>query len=83
MQSRIVGQITSVDYDPDFFESNPYPIPYFDNKELKVVFIDAKYEPYLLEADNILQNFLSLDIQDRIDDSHLVFHYYSETLKYG
>ena len=83
MQSRIVGQITSVDYDPDFFESNPYPIPYFDNKELKVVFIDAKHEPYLLEADNILQNFLSLDIQDRIDDSHLVFHYYSETLKYG
>lgn len=83
MESRIVGQIKSVDYDPDFFESNPFPIPYFDNKELKVGFVEAKHEPYLLEADNVLQNFLRLDKQDRIEDSQLVYHYYSETLKYG
>jgi hypothetical protein len=83
MQSRIVGQIKPVDYDPDFFESSPYPIPYFDGKELKVGFVEAGHEPYLLQADNVLQNFLSLDKQNRIGDSQLVFHYYSETVKYG
>jgi hypothetical protein len=83
MESRIVGQITSVDYDHEFFESRPFPIPYFDNQELKIGFVEAKHEPYLVEADNVLQNFLGLDKQNRIRDSQLVYHYYSETLKYG
>jgi hypothetical protein len=83
MESRIVGQIKPVDNNPDFFESNPYPIPYFDNKPLKVGFVEPKHEPYLLEADNVLQNFLFLDKQDRIKDSQLVFNYYNDTLKNG
>jgi hypothetical protein len=83
MKSRIVGQINSVDYDPDFFESEPHTIPYFDNKKLKVGFVEAKHQPYLIEADNTLENFLSLAKQDRIEDSQLVFDYYSETLKHG
>lgn len=83
MESRIVGQLKPVDYDTDFFESGPFPIPYFDDKKLKVGFVEAKHEPYLLEADNVLQNFLKLHKEDRIGDSQLVLHYYSETLKYG
>lgn len=83
MESRIVGTIKPVDYDPDFFESDPYPIPYFDNKELKVCFIDARHKAYLLKADDVLQNFLRLDIQDRLGDSAVVFRYYREMLKYG
>ncbi|RYE56180.1 DUF6985 domain-containing protein [Pedobacter frigiditerrae] len=83
MESKIVGQIKPVDYDPDFFESAPFPIPYFDNKELKVGFVEPKHEPYLQEADNVLQNFLNLGIHDRNEGSQLVFKYYSETLKHG
>ncbi len=83
MESRIVGQIRPVEYDLDFFESDPYPISYFDNKKIKIGFIEAKHEPYLIAADNVLQNFLILDNQDKIKDSKLVFDYYSETLKYG
>src|SRR5436190_20709588 len=83
MKSRIVGQIHSVDYDPDMFESEPYTIPYFDNKKLKIGFVEAKHEPYLNQADNVLETFLCLDPQNRVADSELVFNYYNETLKHG
>lgn len=83
MESRIVGKIKPVDYDPEFFESSPYPIPYFDGKELTVGFVEAKHEPYLSEADNVLKTFLNLNNEDRIADSQLVFDYYNEVLKYG
>jgi hypothetical protein len=83
MESRIVGQLKSVEYDPDFYESDPYPIPYFENKKLKIGFIEPKHQPYLLEADKVLQSFLKLDKKDRINDSQIVNNYYKETLKHG
>ena len=83
MNSKIVGQLSPIDFDPDFFYSKPYPIPYFDNKELKVGFIDAKHQPYLDAADKVLEDFLGLSSVDRIKNSDIVYHYYSETLKYG
>jgi hypothetical protein len=83
MQSRIIGQLNPVDYDPDLFQSEPYSIPFFDHKELRVVFVDAKHEPYLIEADNVLENFLNLANNDRLKGSQLVFDYYKETLKFG
>ena len=83
MNSKIVGQLTPTDYDPDYFESKPFPFPYFDNKELKVGFIDAKHQSYLDSADTILENFIKLSSIDKIKDSDIVHNYYSETLKYG
>lgn len=83
MKSRIVGQLNSVEYDADFYVSKPYPIPYFDNKKLKIGYIEAKYEPYLIEADNVLQNFLYLKDQERVEDSQLIFDYYIEIVKHG
>jgi len=83
MKSKVVGDLSPLEYDPNFFESAPYPIPYFDNKELKIGFVEATYEPYLLAADRVLQNFLNLSVQDRLNDSQLVFHYYNEVLKHG
>jgi len=35
MESKIVGQLQPLEYDEDFFESEPYTIPYFNNKKLK------------------------------------------------
>ncbi len=83
MESKIVGQLKAAEYDPDFFESEPYPISYFDNKKLKIGFVEAKHQPYLGEADSVLQNFLKLSVADRIDGSLMVHHYYNETLKHG
>lgn len=83
MNSKIVGPLGSTDFDPDFFESKPSPIPYFDNKELKVGFVEAKHQPYMDSADKTLANFIGLNSADKTEHSGIVHHYYSETLKYG
>lgn len=83
MESKIVGQLNPVEHDPDFFESEPYPIPYFNNKKIRIGFIEAKHQPYLIKADEVLQNFLKLSVTDRISHSQLVYNYYEEILKYG
>jgi hypothetical protein len=83
MTSKIVGQLDPIDYDPDFFYSQPFPIPYFDNIELKVGFVEAEHQPYLDGADKVLENFFGLNSKDRTGNSDIVYHYYSETLKFG
>lgn len=83
MKSRIVGKLNSLDYDRDFFESEPYPISYFDNLKLKIGFVEAEHQSYMYEADNVLENFLRLDAQDKIKDSQRVINYYGEMLKWG
>jgi hypothetical protein len=82
MKSQVVGQLKSVEHDEEFFESVPFEIPYFDNKKLKIGFIEAKYPPYLDSADRVLRNFLTLTPKERINDSELVFKYYDQTLKF-
>ena len=81
--SKIVGQLRPTDYDPDFFYSEPFPFPYFDNKELKVGFVEAEHHPYLTGADKVLKHFIGIYSTDRTENSEIVHHYYSETLKYG
>jgi len=83
MKSKITGELIPCDYDEDLFESKPISIPYFDNKELKISFVEAKHEPYLKEADQVLERFLKMEIQSRLNDSELVHEYYSQTLKLG
>lgn len=83
MTSKIAGQLSPVDDDPDLFESEPFPIPYFDNKKVKVGFVEAKHQPYLESADKVLENFIGLSSIDRIENSGMVHDYYSETLKHG
>ena len=69
MRSRIVGPLQCLAYDPDFFESEPYPIPYFDNEKLKIGFIEAEHQPYLYGADEVLENFLKRGSAERKKDS--------------
>jgi hypothetical protein len=83
IESKIVGRLKSVDYDEDFYESEPFPIPYFDNRKIKICFVESNHEPYLLGADNVIQAFLKLNNQDRLNDSHMVKNYYDQTLKFG
>jgi len=60
MESKIVGQLKQNEYDPDFYISEPFEIPYFDKMKLKIGFIEAEHQPYLEGADKVLQNFLKL-----------------------
>ena len=83
MTSKIVGQLNPVEYDGEYFESEPFPIPYFDNKKLKIGFVEANHQPYLSRADDVLQSFLKLTRSDRIGDSQTVYKYYDETLKHA
>lgn len=83
MESKIVGQLKPLEYDLDFYESEPFPILYFNNQKLKIGFVEAKHQLYLFEADKVLENFLKLDSRDKIENSQLVFNYYDETLKWG
>ncbi|MEI9908212.1 MAG: hypothetical protein WDO71_00170 [Bacteroidota bacterium] len=83
MESKIAGRLKPNEYDTDFFESEPFPIPYFDNKKLPIGFVEAKHQPYLDSADKVLQNFIALNPIDKIKDSEIVNHYYCETLKDG
>jgi hypothetical protein len=83
MTSAVVGQLIPDDVDPDFSNSEPFPIPYFDNKPLKVVFFEAEHQPYLEGADRALGEFVKLTAADRIANSEKVYQYYAEVLKYG
>jgi hypothetical protein len=83
IESQVVGQLKSVEHDEAFFESVPFEIPYFDNQMITIGFVEAKYQPYLDSADNVLRKFLALTSKDRISNSELVFKYYDQTLKFG
>lgn len=83
MKSSIAGGLRPTEYDPEFYESEPFEIPYFDNKKLKIGFIEAKYQPYLDGADQALQRFTTLTSSERLKDSEIVTHYYKQTLQFG
>jgi hypothetical protein len=83
MVSTIVGQLKPNEYDDDFYESQPIEIQYFNNIKVKIGFTDAEDENYLKSADRILNDFLQLDLNNKISDSQKVYDYYLEILKYG
>jgi len=83
MESSIVGKLKSVAYQAEWLESDPHEIPYFDNKQLKILFVEANHEPYLQGADKVLQHFMNLNSRDRIADSHKIYQYYQQTLNSG
>ena len=83
MESKIVGQLKPNEHDLDYFESEPFEIPYFDNKKIKVGFVEAGHQPYLEGADKVLQNFLGLNSTHRIQNSEIVSNCYAEMLKHG
>jgi hypothetical protein len=83
MESKIIGQLKQNEHFEDWFESVPVEIPYFEGQKLKVTFTEAMYKPYMDCADNALGNFLNKNSEERVNDSELVYKYYSETLNFG
>ncbi|MCV2487598.1 hypothetical protein OD917_21865 [Flavobacterium sp. SH_e] len=83
MESKIAGKLKPLNYDPDYFESEPFAIPYFSNQQLKIGFVEAMYAEYLIKADRVLENFLKLDTSERFKNSKMVYDYYDQTLLYG
>jgi len=83
MNSKIAGQLHPSDFDPGFYLSQLFEIPYFDNKKLTIGFVEATHQPYLKTAHKVLQDFLQLKPNDRINDTACVYKYYFNTLKNG
>lgn len=83
MESKILGKIKPHEFDPDLYFGEPIEIPYFDNLKISVGIGDAEHEPSLIEADQVLFNFLKLNSENRVGDSEIVIHHYQECLTYG
>ena len=72
--SKIIGKLSQNDGFPDWWESEKTAIPFFDNKELMITFIDfvpSQDKTFIAEADQALTNFFKLNGQDRMSISEL------------
>lgn len=74
--SRIIGILWQNDQFNDWWESSLIKIPFFDNKELKVIFMNFVPENddlFIKEADEAIETFLNKSNSDRIQISKLVY----------
>jgi hypothetical protein len=74
--SQVLGQLIQDNNFPDWWKSQAFKIPFFDNKELTITFMD--FEPdydttFLQEADQALTNFFKLNSADRNSISELAY----------
>jgi hypothetical protein len=60
VESKIVGRLISNGSIAESWESEPYPIPFFDNTRIKVSYDDDSPQ-FIEEADETLAEFLKLD----------------------
>ena len=74
--SLVLGQLTQDDSFSNWWKSKPFEIPFFDNIELTISFMDCEPEndiDFLKEADQALTNFFKLNSVDRNAISDLAF----------
>lgn len=83
IKSRILGALNQDEFDPDLFMCNSVKIPYFDFKELNIGIYFAQIKDELEGAENVLENFLKLNSDNKIKDSKIVFKYYEQVLNFG
>jgi hypothetical protein len=75
IESKIIGKLIQNEEFDDWWESDPIQIPFLENKELKITFMDFVPENdkvFVIEADNALKNFLSKKQEERFELSELV-----------
>ena len=75
IKSNIIGQLIQVEDFDDWWISNDIEIPFFDNEEFTITFMDfepKKDKAFIEEADHALSNFLALTANDRLSISELV-----------
>lgn len=72
-----IGAVTQqVEY-PDWWQSQPIPIPYFDNTQL-IFQINAPETELQADVSQAIGSFMQLSSQDREQTSDYVFHKYSD-----
>jgi hypothetical protein len=81
--SQILGQLTQDENFDDWWKIDNVPIPFFDNKQIQVTFMD--FDPnadktFINEADAALRNFLNLSATDRNSYSEIVYKNCTDTL---
>lgn len=74
--SQVIGQLTQDNNFKDWWRSEVYEIPFFDNKRLPIILMN--FEPvhdstFIQEADEALTNFLKLNSADRNSISELAY----------
>lgn len=82
IQSKIVGKLISDGNIAESWESEPFPIPFFDNKKIKVSYNDDSPE-FIKEADETLVKFLKLDKDYRNSVSAMVYNYYENVCNWS
>lgn len=80
MISKIVGQLTQDKNFEEWWNSELVEIPYFKNKQLKIVFTEVDSESYIQLADIALENFMQLSISDSNNNSSQIIENYKQNL---
>ena len=76
ISSKIIGILFQNDQFDDWWESEPIEIRFFDNKKLKITFMDLVPEgdqSFIREADKALKSFLKKNTNDRLELSELAY----------
>ena len=74
--SSIIGELKQNDQFEDWWESEPIGIRFFDDKKLKITFMDLVPENdpnFIKEADQALKSFLEKKTNDRLELSELAY----------
>ena len=76
IKSEIIGELKQNDQFEDWWESELIEIPFFDNKRMKITFMDFIPErdtEFIKEADKALKSFLKKSESDRLLISNLAY----------
>ncbi|MFC4690929.1 DUF6985 domain-containing protein [Dokdonia genika] len=76
INSKIIGELKQNDQFEDWWESELIEIPFFDNKRMKITFMDFIPErdtEFIKEADKALKTFLKKSESDRLLISNLAY----------
>ncbi|WP_251007438.1 DUF6985 domain-containing protein [Tenacibaculum dicentrarchi] len=76
IKSEIIGELKQNDQFEDWWESEVIEIPFFDNKKMKITFMDFIPEndtEFIKEADKALKSFLKKSKNDRLLISNLAY----------
>ncbi|MGK0365193.1 MAG: hypothetical protein ACI85O_002258 [Saprospiraceae bacterium] len=74
--SNIIGKLIQDKQFKDWWKNTPVEIPFFENKALKITFMDftpEKDKEFIVEADKAVKNFLLKNEVDRLKLSELVY----------
>jgi hypothetical protein len=76
INSKIIAQLTQDNDLSDWWKSEPFEIPFFDNQKLPIIFTGFMPEndnTFIEEADQALTHFLKLNVEDRNAISELAY----------